>query len=137
MQNSSSAVPARKPHREFFRVLLEADALPDVRWAPVPGFEGRISELILADNLDTANRRGSRTRLARWQPGTLLPTPVVHDFHEEVFIVEGDLVVGCDAQGSGGERFDAYTFACRPPGALHGPFVSRGGCVMLEFQYYD
>ena len=52
-------------------------------------------------------------------------------------IVEGDLVVGCDAQGNGGERFDAYTFACRPPGALHGPFVSRGGCVMLEFQYYD
>ena len=32
----------------------------------------------------------------------------VHDFHEEVFLVEGDLVVGCDAQGNGGERFDAH-----------------------------
>ena len=137
MQNTPPAVPARKPHREFFRVLLEADARDDVRWTPVAGFEGRISELILADNLDTQRQRGSRTRLARWQPGTLLPTPVVHDFHEEVFLVSGDLVVGCDAHGNGGERFDAYTFACRPPGALHGPFISRGGCVMLEFQYYD
>ena len=105
MQNTPPAVPARKPHREFFRVLLEADARDDVRWTPVAGFEGRISELILADNLDTQRQRGSRTRLARWQPGTLLPTPVVHDFHEEVFLVSGDLVVGCDAHGNGGERF--------------------------------
>ena len=66
-----------------------------------------------------------------------MSVPVIHDFNEEVFIVSGDLVVGCDAQGQGGERFDAYTFACRPPQVWHGPFISIGGCVMLEFQYYD
>jgi len=125
-----------KPHREFFRIALDAAQPGEHDWSPVPGFEGAIEEMILADDLDPLARTGSRTRLARWQPGALLPLPVVHDFHEEVFIVSGDLVVGCDPQGSGGERFDAYTFACRPPGVLHGPFTSIGGCVMLEFQHY-
>lgn len=126
-----------KPHREFFRVALDAPALNDVCWQAVPGYGGHIAELILADNLDPDHRTGSRTRLTRWQPGTVLPAPVCHDFHEEVFLVSGDLVVGCDAQGQGGERFDAYTFACRPPNAWHGPFASRTGCVMLEFQYFS
>ena len=76
-------------------------------------------------------------RLARWSAGALIDRPVVHDFHEEVFIVEGELVVGCDAEGEGGEAFGPYTFACRPPGAVHGPFVSRTGCVMFEIQYYE
>jgi hypothetical protein len=125
----------RKPHREFFRIAVDAAAGDG--WTAVPGCDGLIEELILADNLDTAARRGSRTRLARWRPGALIPQPVVHDFHEEVFIVAGDLVVGCDAQGVGGERFDAYTFACRPPGARHGPFTTVGGCLMFETQYYD
>jgi len=127
---------ASKPHREFFRVALDAASGAAGGWAPVPGYEGQIEELILADNLDAASRTGSCTRLARWQAGALIAEPVIHDFHEEVLVVEGDLVVGCDAQGRGGERFDAYTFACRPPGVRHGPFTSRGGCVMLEFQYY-
>jgi hypothetical protein len=126
-----------KPHREFFRVMLDVADHGGNAWTAVPGTDGLIDELILADNLDPETRRGSRTRLARWHPGALIAAPVIHDFHEEVFIVEGDLVVGCDSQGRGGERFDAYTFACRPPAVWHGPFISRGGCVMLEFQYYD
>lgn len=125
-----------KPHREFFRVMLDQADHGGAQWVPVSGTDGRIAELILADNLDTEHRSGSRTTLARWQPGALLASPVVHDFHEEVFIIEGDLVVGCDAKGLGGQTFDAYTFACRPPGVWHGPFASRGGCVMLEFQYF-
>lgn len=110
---------------------------PNGPWRPVAGYQGAIEEQVLADNLDAAQRRGSRTRLARWQPGALIAQPVIHDFHEEVFIVAGDLVVGCDAQSQGGEAFDAYTFACRPPQVWHGPFISRGGCLLLEFQYYD
>lgn len=135
--NSDTAPHIAKPHREFFRIAFDTDPLPGVGWRPVAGFDGRIQELILADNLDPLRCRGSRTRLARWAPGTLLPAPVSHDFHEEVFLVSGDLVVGCDAHGEGGEVFLAHTYACRPPAVPHGPFVSRGGCVMLEFQYYD
>lgn len=126
-----------KTHREFFRIAFDAAAAGTAGWTPVPGSEGLITELILADNTDPVGKTGSRTRLARWQPGARVSEAVIHDFHEEVFIVEGDLVVGCDAGGEGGERFDAYTFACRPPQVLHGPFISRSGCMLLEFQYYD
>ncbi len=127
----------RKPHREFFRIALDAAQSAGLAWSPVPGYKGAIDELILTDNFDPEARTGSRTRLARWRPGALMPQPVIHEFHEEVFIVEGDFVVGCDAKGGGGERFDAYTFACRPPAVWHGPFTSIGGCVLLEFQYFE
>lgn len=130
------ATPGSKVHREFFRIALDA-AAGQGGWQPVAGSDGGIEELVLADNLDPGAGRGSRTRLARWRPGARIAAPVVHEFHEEVFIVSGDLVVGCDAQGQGGERFDAPTFACRPPGAVHGPFTSRGGCLLLEFQYFE
>ncbi|MBT2336364.1 cupin [Variovorax paradoxus] len=123
-----------KRHREFFEIRPDADS---TEWSPVACAAGCIEELLLADNLDDAVRTGSRTRLARWSAGALIDRPVVHDFHEEVFIVEGDLVVGCDAEGEGGEPFGPYTFACRPPGAVHGPFVSRTGCVLFEIQYYE
>lgn len=123
-----------KRHREFFAIRPDAAS---TAWSPVAASAGLIEEILLADNLDTEAGKGSRTRIARWQPGALIARPVVHDFHEEVFIVEGELVVGCDAEGEGGEVFGPYTFACRPPGAVHGPFASRTGCVMLEFQYYE
>ncbi|RCW71588.1 cupin [Pseudorhodoferax soli] len=128
---SSSSVPRPKLHREFFAI-----GRADAAWTAVDSTAGRIEEIVLADNFDAASGTGSRTRLARWSAGALIDRPVVHDFHEEVFIVEGDFVVGCDAEGQGGETFGAYTFACRPPGALHGPFTSRTGCVLFEICYY-
>lgn len=121
-----------KLHREFFAIPRGDSA----RWKSVTAAGGRIEEMVLADNFDVVSRTGSRTRLARWQPGALIAQPVIHDFHEEVFIVEGELMVGCDSAGQGGERFGPYTFACRPPQVWHGPFASRAGCVLLEFQYY-
>ena len=51
--------------------------------------------------------------------------------------MSGDLVVGNDAQGKGGEPFKAPTYACRPPGVHHGPFRSDGGCMLFEMHYYD
>ncbi|RZL41930.1 MAG: cupin [Variovorax sp.] len=122
-----------KRHREFFAIRPDDTS---TAWSPVACSAGRIEEILLADDLDAAAGTGSRTRLARWSAGALIDRPVVHDFHEEVFVVEGELVVGCDAEGEGGETFGPYTFACRPPGAVHGPFVSRTGCVLLEFQYH-
>jgi len=29
------------------------------------------------------------------------------------------------------------TYACRPPGAHHGPFKSINGCMLLEMHYFD
>lgn len=120
-----------KAHREFFAVDRS-----DAAWRPVPATAGLIEELVLADNFDPLAGTGSRTKLACWSAGALIGRPVAHKFHEEVLVVEGELIVGCDDQGQGGETFGAYTFACRPPGAVHGPFTTRTGCVLLEIQYY-
>src|SRR3546814_2245622 len=63
---------------------------------------GGVDERILAGSLDPENRRGSRTRLLRFQPGVFTTTPFVHDYWEEVFLLSGDLTVGNDEQGNGG-----------------------------------
>ena len=60
----------------------------------------------------------------------------MHDHWEEVYVVQGDLIVGNDKQGKGGEQSFAPTYACRPPGVHHGPFTSRGGCILHEMHYY-
>ncbi|HVV95238.1 MAG TPA: hypothetical protein VHD15_17635 [Hyphomicrobiales bacterium] len=52
------------------------------------------------------------------------------------FPVWGELNVGNDAYGNGGEPFAGATYAVRPPGVAHGPFESNGGCMLLELHYY-
>lgn len=125
--------PRTKLHREFFAIPRGDSG----QWTPVAADAGGIEAMVLADNFDPSSRTGSRTVLSRWQPGTLLARPVIHDFHEEVFIVEGEFMVGCDSAGQGGERFGPYSYACRPPQVWHGPFASPAGCVLLELQSYD
>jgi hypothetical protein len=119
-----------KPHLEFHRLDMDAG------WETPLGYPAGIEQKILAGRLDETNKTGSRTRLLRFQPGVYTTDPFVHDYWEEVFLVEGDLTVGNDAQGQGGENFSAGTYACRPPGAAHGPFKSNGGCLLLESHYY-
>ena len=123
-------MPVNKPHLEFHRVDMGSG------WETPTGYPAGIEQKILAGTLDETGKTGSRTRLLRFQPGVYTTAPFVHDYWEEVFLVEGDLTVGNDAQGSGGENFRAGTYACRPPGAMHGPFKSEGGCLLLESHYY-
>ena len=70
-------------------------------------------------------------------PGVYTTKPFVHDCWEEVFLVSGDLIVGVDEQGGGGEKFQGYTYAVRPPRVYHGPFKSDGGCILLETHFYE
>ena len=79
----------------------------------------------------------SDTRLMRIPAGTFTTKPFIHEYWEEVYVISGDLIVGNDEQGRNGESFLANTYACRPPGAWHGPFKSETGCVLLEIHYYD
>jgi len=123
-------MPANKPHLEFHRLDMSAG------WETPPGYPAGIEQKILAGSLDEAKKTGSRTRLLRFQPGIYTTEPFVHDYWEEVYLVEGDLTVGNDAHGHGGENFTAGTYACRPPGAVHGPFKSNRGCLLLESHYY-
>jgi hypothetical protein len=106
-------------------------------WHTIPGYPPGFSEKILAGSLDEKNKRGNRTRMLRIEAGAFSTKPFVHDYWEEVFLLSGDLVVGNDEHGKGGEQFRDYTYAVRPPGVHHGPFTSRTGCVLLETHYFD
>ncbi len=106
-------------------------------WEVPTGYPSGIQQKILSGGLDEEGRKGSRTRLLRFDPGTYTTVPFVHEYWEEVFLVTGDLTVGNDAQGKGGKSFAPFTYACRPPGAYHGPFRSDTGCILLEIHYFD
>ena len=124
-------MPIDKPHIEFTRVDLERG------WEVPAGYPAGIEQKILSGALDEPRARGARTRLLRFAPGVYTTSPFVHEYWEEVFLISGDLIVGNDALGRGGEPFTGPTYACRPPGALHGPFKSEQGCLLFEVHYYD
>ena len=96
-----------KQHQEFFPIDL------DQGWETPPGYKEGFSQKILASDLDEVNKCGSRSRLLRIGPGVFSEKPFVHDHWEEVYLAEGDLIVGNDAQGNGGVQFHAPTYACR------------------------
>jgi hypothetical protein len=124
-------MPMNKPHIEFQRLDLSTG------WETPEGYPSTIQQKILASDLDEVRKTGSRTRLLRFVPGAFTTMPFVHDHWEEVYLLSGDLAVGSDKHGRGGERFESPTYACRPPGTYHGPFSSKGGCLLYEMHYYE
>lgn len=124
-------MPMNKPHLEFHRLDMTSG------WETMDGYPTTIQQKVLASDLDETQRMGSRTRLLRFEPGAFTTAPFVHDHWEEVYLLTGDLAVGSDEKGQGGESFESPTYACRPPGAWHGPFKSERGCMLYEIHYYD
>jgi hypothetical protein len=124
-------MPMNKPHLEFHTLDMNEG------WETPPGYPSGIHQKILASDLDETRKMGSRSRLLRFQPGEFTTKPFVHDHWEEVYLFSGDLTVGNDEHGNGGEKFAPNTYACRPPGVYHGPFKSEGGCMLFEIHYYD
>jgi hypothetical protein len=111
-----------KPEREFFPV-------DEVQWTPaMPGKVSGLFERILATDSET----GVATRMLRFDPGTDTSAagPQVHSFWEEVYILEGSLY---DLNLN--QIFPAGTYACRPPGMPHGPWIAAAGCVTFEVRY--
>jgi hypothetical protein len=109
-----------KTELEFF----DTEAVP---WTPVTERPG-VSERILARDPD----RGLLTRMVRWDPGldTSSAGQVTHEHFEEVLILSGSMHdLGLQ------QTFSAGSYACRPPGMVHGPWTTGEGCVMLEIQY--
>ena len=124
-------MPINKEHKEFHAVDLGTG------WETPPGYPQGIEQKVLSGALDEMAKRGTRSRLLRFQPGVFTTAPFVHDYWEEVYLVSGDLTVGNDENGEGGESFQPNTYACRPPGAYHGPFKSEDGCILFEIHTYD
>ena len=107
-----------KPAREFFPVA-------SVEWLAV---SSGVWERVLVRDDDGVGL----TRILRWDPGldTSPLGPAVHDYVEEVLILSGsmrDLTLDM--------TFTAGEYACRPPGMVHGPWVSTEGCEMFEVRY--
>jgi hypothetical protein len=109
-----------KPEYEFHA--------PSAQWLPAGGKVTGIWQQVLAN--DPATK--SYTGLTRYEPGTdTSPNgPAVHDYWEEVFILEGDLT---DLHL--GQTFRQGMYACRPPGMVHGPWRTETGVLMLEIRY--
>ncbi|GLY53309.1 cupin domain-containing protein [Lentzea sp. NBRC 102530] len=94
----------------------------DIAWQPATR---GVTERVLSRDPDTA----TLTRIARWEPGLETEGVLRHDFHEEVYLLEGDLTdLTLD------QTFRAGDFASRRPGMPHGPYRTENGCVMLEIR---
>lgn len=109
-----------KPELEFHA--------PTGEWTPAfPGADGIWEQILSRDP-----KSGDYTRLMRFEPGADASSAgrLVHDYWEEVYIVQGDLT-DLDLN----ETFTAGMYACRPPGMWHGPFLSESGCLMIEIRY--
>lgn len=106
----------------------------ELAWRALAGFPG-LSVINLSGNLDETKKSGRRTRLVRLEPGARTSQPLVHDYHEEAFLVSGDIHGFAEASRFGSFRENAYVH--RSPGTPHGPIRSEDGCVLLEIQYYE
>ena len=98
------------------------------KWAAIEGTDGMIEQLFLAIDEIT----GDFTRLTRFKAGANTSEfgPQVHDFPEEIFIVSGEMY---------DQAFDRWLtagdYASRPPGEVHGPFVAKTDCLVLDCSY--
>lgn len=104
----------REQH-EFFPV-------DGVAWGPAG--EG-VEERVLSRGDDGV----TLTRVTRWRPGldTSAAGVIHHDFHEEVYLLSGELT-----DLTLGRTFGAGHYASRRPGMPHGPYATGPGCEMLE-----
>jgi hypothetical protein len=116
-----------KEHREFFVIDEEGwqETSPGVRTKIVAGV------------FDEAARTGHQNRISRWEPHALLDAVKSHPFYEEVFVAAGSLRVASQDDPTRVDTFPAFSFACRPPGAKHGPFqAGPEGCVLFETIFF-
>jgi len=102
--------------------------LPPSAWQPAGmGVSG-----IWAHVLSQDAASGRYTGLLRYDPGVdTSPIGVrIHDYWEEVYILDGDLTDLTLQQ-----TFTAGMYAHRPPGMPHGPWRTEKGVEMLEIRY--
>lgn len=110
-----------KPEIEFI------DCDTSYQWQPVEGDSLGIKEKILSHDPET----GDYTRLLKFPPGIETKDTLVHDFWEEVWIIEGTLYDKVKK-----ETYLPGFYACRPPGMTHGPYEIPYGCVTFEIRYH-
>src|SRR5260370_42553487 len=86
-----------KPHREFHAVDMST------RWSTPPGYPAGIEQKILAGTLDEEGRSGSRTRLLHFTHEVFTTAPFIHEYWEDVYLINRDLTVCSTPQRQRGE----------------------------------
>ncbi|MBA1336018.1 MAG: hypothetical protein HPY66_1837 [Firmicutes bacterium] len=109
-----------KPELEFF----DAELVP---WRQVEDAQEGIMEKIVSLDPET----GSYTRILKFPPMET-NQELVHDFWEEVYILEGSLY---DIQKK--ETYLPGYYASRPPGMVHGPYKIPYGCKTIEIRTFE
>ena len=104
--------------------IHETESIP---WKPVEGYPG-VYEKILNYDPET----GSVTRLLKYEPGTRTNEVLVHDFYEEILVLEGTLI---DTRKNLVFRKGYYGY--RHPGMEHGPYYSPDGMITFEIRNYE
>jgi hypothetical protein len=108
----------------------------DFKWQRLEGFEPAIEQVILGDTLDQVAKTGVRTRFVRYSPGSNTRVTFLHDYDEEVYLMQGgqELLDGTAAEVL--QRHAQGAYFVRPAGTPHGPFASEEGCVLFEIHSY-
>lgn len=103
-------------------------------WQDIPS-ERAISLAVFKDTLDPVKRTGIRTRIVRFHPGGGTREIYTHDYHEEVYLIEGDQTEAA-AQGRPEQTYLKGSYFFRDAHTEHGPFSSEHGCLLFEVHYY-
>ena len=98
------------------------------KWESVPRTSGMLEQLTLAIDEKT----GDYTRLTRFNAGadTAEFGSKSHTYPEEIYIISGKLY---DAAFD--KWLEAGDFASRPPGEVHGPFICKEECLVMEVSF--
>lgn len=102
----------------------DVEALP---WVPVAGMPG-MEQKVLAGDPASADF----TRLARIRAGSDFDQALVHDFWEEIWILQGRI-----HDRRTGLTYGPGMYSCRPPGMVHGPFRFDEETLVFEVRYTD
>ena len=97
-----------------------------LRWSHAKGEPQGVSELVLNRHKD-----GSYTHLLRVKAGTEFPEPVSHEFYEEAYYIQGEML-----NTKTRRRIGSGSYVFHKPGEEHGPFKCLKECLILEFRYY-
>ena len=120
-----------KPHLEFHRIDMAGG------WETPAGYPAGIEQKILAGTLDETSK-GRQPH-----PAAALSARHLHDRAVRPRLLgRGVPSLGRPHRRQRRRKATAArisrpgTYACRPPGAAHGPFKSNGGCLLIESHYY-
>jgi len=98
------------------------------KWETIEGSDGNLLQLTLSEDAES----GDYTRLTKFRDGysTKAFGAKSHRYPEEIFIVSGRLY---------DVAFDLWlepgSYASRPPGEVHGPFLAEGDVLVIEMSY--